>query len=69
MQINLEECIKQYDDPNDICQWVFDTYSDVINSRTINQKQVKKFIYLDTKFSAKSSPNEKDGPIQKEVFC
>src|SRR4051812_27108873 len=40
LQINLDECIKLYDDPNDICDWVFKTYSDVISKKNLSEKQV-----------------------------
>jgi hypothetical protein len=44
LQINLEECFKNYDDPNDICNWIFQTYADVINKKYVSQKQILNLI-------------------------
>jgi hypothetical protein len=40
LEINLNECIKEYDDPMNICEWIFNTYADVINTRVVSIKQV-----------------------------
>lgn len=40
LQINLDDCIRKYDDPNEICEWIFKTYGDVVNKKSISEKQV-----------------------------
>jgi len=41
LQIDLEKSIEKFDDPQDICNWIFETYTDIFNSEVVSQKQVK----------------------------
>ncbi len=45
LNVNLEDSIQKYDDPQDICKWVFETYGDVFNHKILNERQVG-FIFL-----------------------
>jgi hypothetical protein len=40
LQIDLTESFKKMDDPDEICKWVFATYSDVMKRSVISEKQV-----------------------------
>jgi hypothetical protein len=42
LKIDLQESIRKYDDPSEICKWVFETYGDILNTKTVNKKQVNK---------------------------
>jgi hypothetical protein len=65
LQINLEGCLKTYDDPDDICKWIFRTYDDIINTNIVSEKQVKNILIIKISVGfesySKNSYYEKNG--------
>jgi hypothetical protein len=46
LNVNLEDSIQKYDNPQDICNWVFETYGDIFNPKLINERQVFYFLLI-----------------------
>ncbi len=73
LQIDLENSIKQYDDPNDICNWIFETYGDIVTKKVISEKQVLNLVQRillmrRMKESKKSVPQTQTLKTGEELF-
>jgi hypothetical protein len=58
--MNIDEKLKEYHKPKDICETLFNTYSDILQKARINENQIitliQKIIDNNNKISAKAVP-------------